>query len=182
MFSGIVEEVGVVKKALKGPGLLALTIEANTCLEDTKIGDSIAVNGVCLTVCTITNTQFSCQVVPETLKRSNLWKLSVGSIINLERAIVATTRIGGHFVQGHIDGVTSIKYLEREGESLKIWFHKPEFWSECFIPKGYIGLDGMSVTLVDSLAQEFSVCFIPYTLNNTIVKDYNIGTLINIRN
>lgn len=180
MFSGIIEEVGEVSEAIREPGLLTLRVQARICLEDTKVGDSISVNGVCLTVCHITHEFFSCQIIPETLKRTNLAKLSLGSKVNLERSILPTTRIGGHIIQGHVDGITSIKRLEPEGESLKIWFHKPDFWKNCFIPKGSICLDGMSLTLVDSLPHEFSVCLIPYTKTNTIVNNYYLGEIVNI--
>jgi len=180
MFSGIIEEIGVVLKVIKNPGLLTLTVQAKTCLEDIKRGDSMSINGACLTICNISKNSFSCEIICETLGRTNLGMLKEGSRVNLERSILPTSRIGGHFVQGHIDGTTSITRLKPEGDSLKIWFKKPGFWEHCFISKGFICLDGMSLTLVDCISDEFSVCFIPYTQNNTIACAYAAGTIINL--
>lgn len=180
MFSGIVEEIGIVRKVEGHSGLLSLSIQGKSCLEGLKNGDSISVNGVCLTVCNKTSEVFACQAIPETLARTNLGNLKVGSLVNLEKSITPLTSIGGHFVQGHVDGTTCIKSLEPEGQSLKIWFHKPTFYRDCFIPKGYIALDGMSLTLVDCTTDAFSICFIPYTQSHTIVEQYQIGTIVNL--
>lgn len=180
MFSGIVEEIGLVKKVDPQPGLLTLTIEAKLCLEDLKIGDSIAVNGVCLTVCHFDSHSLTVQAMPETLKRTNLGALVLGAKVNLERSITAATRLGGHFVQGHVDTTVNLMHLAKEGESLKVWFEKPQPYAACFIPKGYIAIDGMSLTLVDVQPKAFSICFIPYTQWHTIVSDYNLGRKVNV--
>jgi len=180
MFSGIVEEIGTVQSADHGAGLSRFCIKSSKCVQETKVGDSIAVNGTCLTVVELSTNTFSFEAIPETLKLTNLGLLKVGSTINLERSITPLTRIGGHFVQGHIDGTTMISRLEPEGDSIKAWFKLPTFHQECFIPKGYISMDGMSLTLVDVNEDEFSICFIPHTQKETIVKFYHLGTIVNI--
>ncbi len=180
MFSGIVEEIGTVQSLDQGAGLSRFCIKSTTSLQDTKIGDSIAVNGTCLTVIELSANTFSFEAIPETLKLSNLGLLKAGSTINLERSITPLTRIGGHFVQGHIDGTTLITKFEPEGDSIKAWFKLPTFHRECFIQKGFISVDGMSLTLVDVNETEFSICFIPHTQKETIVKFYHVGTIVNV--
>lgn len=180
MFSGIVEEIGLVKHVVRRPGLLSLTIAADLSLDGLSIGDSMSVNGVCLTVISYDTECFTVEVIPETLKLTNLGDLAVGSQVNLERSITAATRIGGHFVQGHIDTASPILRIEPEGEALKVWFQKPATYGECFIPKGFIAVDGMSLTLVDILPEEFSICFIPHTQQRTIVQHYAAGQKVNI--
>lgn len=180
MFSGIVEEIGIIDSADHQPGLSTLWIRGDVSLQDMKQGDSISVNGVCLTVCDFTESRFMCQAIPETLRLTNLGDLQRGSWVNLERSILPTTRIGGHFVQGHVDGTTTIQRIESEGESLKVWFTKPLSYNDCFIPKGFISLDGMSLTLVDVTPEAFSICFIPHTQAATIVQNYQGGTKVNV--
>lgn len=180
MFSGIVEEIGLVISADHRPELSTLWIQSQICLQDIKKGDSLSVNGVCLTVCDFTTHQFMCQAIPETIRLTNLGLLGEGAQVNLERSILPTTRIGGHYVQGHVDGATSISRLEQEGDSLKIWFKRPPFYEDCFLKKGYITLDGMSLTLVDVTPTEMSVCFIPHTQAVTIVSTYQLGTQVNV--
>lgn len=180
MFSGIVEEIGKVKSVIQRAGLLTLVITAKTALEGVVPGDSLSVNGVCLTVCHLGPGEVTVEVIPETLRLTNLGDLQVGDPINLERAITPMTRIGGHFVQGHVDGTATILRLEPQGESLKVWFQQPAFFRDCFIPKGYIALDGMSLTLVDTRAEAFSVCLIPHTQQKTIVQLYKLGTKVNV--
>lgn len=180
MFSGIVEEIGIVHAVTKKAGLLEISIQAKKCLEDINRGDSLSVNGVCLTVCAVEDQIFLCEVIPETCKRSNLGGLEKGSWVNIERSLSTLGRIGGHFVQGHVDGTTCIVRREQEGEAQKLWLKKPAFWRECFIPKGFICLDGVSLTLVDCTESEFSVCFIPFTQKHTIFGYYNPESIINV--
>lgn len=180
MFSGIVEEIGFILSSLRREGLLTLTIGADKTLDGICIGDSISVNGVCLTVCSSTESSFTVEIILETLSKSNLGALEPEAIVNLERSITPTTRIGGHFVQGHIDTTVNILDIDNEGEALKIWFSIPEKWKDCLIPKGFVAIDGMSLTIVDVLEHEFSICFIPHTQVNTVVKKYHVGTAVNI--
>lgn len=180
MFSGIVEEMGIVESKDEQPGKLVLRISCQRCLNDLEIGASIAINGVCLTVITHDETSFVVEAIPETCRRTNLAQLYPGSFVNLERALLASSRIGGHFVQGHVDETVQIQRMASEGDALKIWFTKPSFWKDCMIPKGFIAIDGMSLTIVDVLEAEFSICFIPHTQAVTVVKTYQVGTLVNI--
>ena len=180
MFSGIIEETGVISALDSQPGKLVLTITASLCLEGLRIGDSIGINGVCLTVITFDCATFTVEAIAETLRLTTLAAFSVFDPVNLERALRASDRIGGHFVQGHVDDVATIDAIEKDGDSLKVWVTKPERWADCFVPKGFITLDGMSLTLVDVTPHHFSVCFIPHTQRETIVKHYQVGTKVNV--
>ncbi len=180
MFSGIVEEVGVVVEVDHQPDKSVLVIQVETCFVGVIVGDSLSVNGVCLTVCQRRMKRFVCEAMPETIRLTSLGSLSVGDLVNVERAMTSLTRIGGHLVQGHIDGKTTIESIEADGCALKIWFKKLDQYKDCFIPKGYVAIDGMSVTIVDVLNDSFSVCFIPYTQSVTIVKNYRVGMQVNI--
>jgi len=180
MFTGIIEELGSIKDIQITPGITKLKIQVKKCLENTQIGDSLSVNGVCLTICDIYNNILNFDVIPETLSRTNLGELSLESSVNLERAITPTTRLGGHFVQGHVDYTTEIIGLEAQGESYKIYFKKQKLWSDCIIPKGFICIDGISLTIVDSFAHEFSICLIPHTRAYTIASNYKNGVKVNI--
>lgn len=180
MFTGIVEDIGAVKTATHGTGKSVLTIHSPRCVDDASVGDSISVNGVCLTITQFTHDDFTVEAIPETVRLTNIGLLKEGDTVNLERAATASTRIGGHFVQGHVDGFTTIAKMEADGDSIKTWFEKPEFYRDCFVPKGYIGIDGMSLTLVDVTKDMFSICFIPHTQQATIVKNYRPGTRVNV--
>ncbi len=179
MFSGIVEEIGLIKLAEHLSGKSVFTILATKCTEDVKIGDSIAVNGTCLTVVEFAASWFKVEAIPETLNVTNLKYLQAGHNVNLERSITLATRIGGHFVQGHVDGTTVIHHIEAQGDSFKMWFEKPTSHGRYLIPKGYITIDGMSLTVVDVSENTFSICIIPHTQAVTIVKNYKIDTVVN---
>lgn len=180
MFTGIVEAMCEVKEAnhTSDKSIITLTIKKNW--NDICIGDSIAINGVCLTVIKYEQENFTFEIMPETLRLTNLAQLKAHDYVNVERSIMAQARMGGHLVQGHIDGTSRIELIELDGCALKIWFTKPLFYKDCFIPKGFIGIDGMSLTLVDVTQDLFSVSFIPHTQEVTIVQYYQIGTLVNI--
>lgn len=180
MFSGIVEEMGVVKKVDHQKDKSTITVQVQKCLDTVVIGDSISVNGVCLTVVRIDADSFMFEAMPETLRLTSLKNLVTGDYVNVERAMTALTRIGGHLVQGHSDGATTIESIEQDGCALKIWFKKLDQYKDCFIPKGYVAIDGMSLTLVDSTPDFFSVCFIPHTQSVTVVQNYRIGTQVNV--
>lgn len=180
MFTGIVEEMGTVKQVDHQKEKTIITVQVQKCLNTVIIGDSISVNGVCLTVVRVVEDSFIFEAMPETLRLTSLKNLAVGDYVNVERAMTALSRIGGHLVQGHSDGTTTIESIEQDGCALKIWFKKLDLYKDCFIPKGYVSIDGMSLTLVDSTPEFFSVCFIPHTQSATIVHKYRIGMQVNV--
>ena len=180
MFSGIVEEIGHIAEKTPFTEGLHFYVHGKTVLVDTKIGDSIAVNGVCLTVTSIDTQGFTCQAVPETLSKTNLGLLEKGQAVNLERAMTLSTRIGGHFVQGHIDTTTQILDLTENEKGLIATFYLPPILCPYIVEKGYITIDGMSLTVVNCQPDAFSIAFIPHTRSNTIVQSYQITHTVNI--
>jgi len=176
MFTGIIEEVGTVRAA--GPGWL--TIAARKVLEDTKRGDSMAVNGVCLTVTELGPDSFSADVMPETLRRTNLGLLRPGDVVNLERPIAASGRFGGHFVQGHIDETGRVISVTREGEALLLRFEAPQNIMRYMVEKGFIAVDGVSLTVVECDASSFKVSLVGYTIANTNLGDRKVGDVVNL--
>ena len=176
MFTGIVEEVGSVRTAGDG----RLVIGASEVLSDVKVGDSIAVNGACLTVTTHDDSSFSVDVVPETLRRTNLGELEAGSPVNLERSMPAYGRFGGHMVQGHVDGTATIRSIEGEGDALMVAFDAPTSVMRYMVEKGFIAVDGASLTIVNCDNFSFSVTIIPHTLENTVFKHKKVGDSVNL--
>jgi len=166
LFTGIIEEVGKVKAVQ--PGKLA--ISAKVAIEGAKKGDSIAVNGVCLTVTEISPDSFSVDVMPETLRRSNLGALRPGDRVNLERPLAIGGRIGGHFVQGHVDGRGRLLSATREGEALLLRFEAPRDIMRYMVEKGFIAVDGVSLTVAECDASSFKVSLVAYTLHNTTLS------------
>ncbi|MDQ7028766.1 MAG: riboflavin synthase [Ardenticatenia bacterium] len=180
MFSGIVEEVGHITRVESRDGLTVLTVGAQQVLEGTRVGDSLAVNGVCLTVTHLTASEFTVDVMPETLRRTNLGGLTVGQEVNLERSLALGDRIGGHFVQGHVDGVGTVRARRPDGEAAIVEFTAPEGIMKYVVPKGFIAVDGVSLTVVERWGDGFSVAFIPHTLAHTIAGAYQVGTVVNL--
>jgi len=176
VFTGIVEELGKVE----GLKLGKICIKAHKVLEDTKLGDSIAVNGVCLTVTSMSEDNFTADVMPETLRRSSLGDLSKGSPVNLERALTLATRLGGHLVSGHIDGVGTIKEIKKEGNAIIVEIKAMENLLKYMIVKGSVAVDGISLTIVDVNYNSFSVSLIPHTREVTCLKHKRVGDKINI--
>jgi len=176
MFTGIVEEVGSVKAVEEG----RLVIGAAEVLDDVKVGDSIAVNGACLTVTTHDESVFSVDVVPETLRRTNLGELASGSPVNLERSMPAYGRFGGHMVQGHVDGTATIRSVESEGDALMVIFDAPTWVMRYVVEKGFIAVDGASLTIVNCDNFSFSVTIIPHTQENTVFKSKRVGDSVNL--
>ena len=176
MFTGIVEEVGSVRAVGDG----SLVIGASEVLGDVKVGDSIAVNGACLTVTTHDDSSFSVDVVPETLRRTNLGELEVGSPVNLERSMPANGRFGGHIVQGHVDGTATIHSIRGEGDALMVVFDAPTSLMRYVVEKGFIAVDGASLTIVNCDNFSFSVTIIPHTQENTVFKHKETGDSVNL--
>ena len=181
MFSGIVETTGLIELADRTSDCMHFSIAPDLACDDLKIGDSVAVNGVCLTVTEFTNEMFRVTAVAETLRLTNLGNLSLDSVVNLERSLKFDGRIGGHYVQGHVDYTGEILDLQHDGESsllVKISVN-PEM-AKYIVNKGYITIDGMSITVIEATNQWFTAMFIPHTQELTIVKYYKKGTLLNI--
>lgn len=182
MFTGIVEEVGKIKAVKHLGKSMELEIQANKVLEGTQLGDSICTNGVCLTVTRLSPTGFSVDVMPETMRKTALGDLKVGSSVNLERALTLSTRLGGHIVSGHIDGTGRI--CKRHQDDTAIWLH-----IECdskilryIIEKGSITIQGVSLTVVNVDETSFSVSLIPHTQQNTTLHSMLPGDLVNLEN
>lgn len=176
MFTGIIEEIGTVK-ALK-PGILELN--AKKVLEDVHIGDSIAVNGVCLTVTSFTSNSFCVDVMPETFRRTSLGQLSIGKTVNLERAMAANGRFGGHIVAGHIDDTGTISNIRNEGNAVWITIDTPSSLLKYIIEKGSITIDGISLTVATVTDHDFSVSIIPHTGEETTLLSKRIGDKVNL--
>lgn len=180
MFTGIVEELGTVKTVTKGARSAVLKVSAATVLKDVRMGDSICVNGVCLTVVGFNSSGFSADVMAETLLRSNLGELRPGDRVNLERALKPTDRLGGHIVSGHIDGVGSIRSIRREDIANVFTIAAPEGVLRYIIEKGSIAMDGISLTVVDFAEDSFRVSIIPHTAANTTLGFKKEGAKVNL--
>ncbi len=184
MFTGIIEETGTVNKITGGTGSTGakLVVNAQTVLQNTKIGDSIAVNGVCLTVTNLTNSSFTADVMPETLRRSNLGALKSGSRVNLERAMPADGRFGGHIVSGHIDGTGIVSSFTDEGNAIWVQIACKEEILSLVVEKGSITIDGISLTVAGVDEKTFRVSVIPHTASQTTLTGKKIGDMVNLEN
>lgn len=180
MFTGLVEALGSIGTVEPdGLGRLLEVVEPRLATE-LAIGDSVAVNGTCLTVVHGTEQSFSFQVVPETLRCTNLGELQLGDRVNLERALAVGDRLGGHIVQGHVDGLARIARRERQQDWETVWFDCPAMLTGQMISKGSVAVDGVSLTLVDVLPTGFSVALIPHTLQMTTLGFKQAGATVNI--
>jgi riboflavin synthase len=180
MFTGIVEETGTVTELLESTNSMSITIKGSIVLQGAKIGDSIAVNGICVTVTESKSTSFSAELSPETIEKTSLKTFKVGQIVNLERALSPSSRIGGHFVTGHIDGTGIIKSINSEKGFWKFTITAPLCLMKFIAPKGSVALDGVSLTPYDCTKELFSVMIIPHTIESTALKTSHTGDIINI--
>lgn len=180
MFTGIIEEIGTVRRIEHGAKGARLTIQAKTVLEDTRIGDSIATNGVCLTVVSMSGDSFSADVMAESLRRSSLGTLQGGSPVNLERAMAANGRFGGHIVSGHIDGTGTIASQKREDNAVWVKIKTPAPLLRYIVEKGSIAIDGVSLTVAAVTDTDFSVSIIPHTGAQTILLGKKPGDPVNL--
>lgn len=180
MFTGIIEEIGSIAQIKRGGKTLELVINAKLVLDDIKLGDSIAVNGVCLTVTRYTKNSFSVDVMPVTFNATNLTELSSDSLVNLERAMAANGRFGGHIVSGHVDGVGKVIACDRLENAIVYRISlAPELANLC-VAKGSIALDGTSLTLVEVGENYLSVALIPHTQKMSLLGRKQIGASVNI--
>jgi riboflavin synthase len=180
MFTGLVEALGVVREvAFEGAGC-RLTVAEPSLARELILGESVAVNGACLTVVTHDSATFAFQVGPETLSRTNLGNLQPGDRVNLERSLRVGDRLGGHLVQGHIDGVGTVAERTPQGEWVSMWFSCPRPLAAQMVPKGSVAVDGVSLTLVDVGPERFSVALIPHTLAQTTLGFKGPGAVVNL--
>lgn len=182
MFTGIVEEIGKIRHVISGSVSGEIQIGASKVLEGTKVGDSIAVNGVCLTVTRLNRDGFCADVMPETLRRTNLGKLNSGDSVNLERAMAADGRFGGHIVSGHIDGVGYIHEKRPEGNAVWVKIGAPPEILDLIVEKGSIAIDGISLTVATVSDRDFQVSVIPHTGEETILLKKEVGEAVNLEN
>lgn len=180
MFTGIIEEIGTVRRIEHGAAGARLTIAAKTVLEDTKLGDSIATNGVCLTVVSMTSDTFSADVMAESLRRSSLGALQSGSPVNLERAMPANGRFGGHIVSGHIDGTGTIASQKREDNAVWVTVRTSASLLRYIVEKGSIAIDGVSLTVAAVNESSFAVSIVPHTGAQTILLGKKPGETVNL--
>ncbi len=180
MFTGIIEEMGRVKALRRDGGAARLTVSASTVLGGTAIGDSICVNGVCLTVVDLAKDGFSADVAVETLRVTNLGELKIGVNVNLERALQLSARIGGHLVSGHVDAVGRIREKREEGNGWRIFIDAPDAVLRYVIRKGSIAIDGISLTVADVDKSGFSVAMIPHTAKLTTLGFKTGGDSVNL--
>lgn len=180
MFTGIVEEVGRVQSIRREPANAVLTITASKVLEDVHLGDSIAVCGVCLTVTSFTSSAFTADVMHETLNRSSLGALKPGSPVNLERAMPANGRFGGHIVSGHIDGTGRITRIRPDGNAVWYTVSATPSLLRYIVEKGSIAIDGISLTVAQVTGRDFSVSIIPHTQGQTTLSARRVGDTVNL--
>jgi riboflavin synthase len=184
MFTGLVEGMGIVASIVRsGPGVDLTIKPPASVLEESdpvRLGDSIAINGCCLTVVEIGEAGWLFQAGSETLSKTNLGRLQSGSKVNLERSLRMSDRLGGHFVQGHVDGVGQVDRIDREGEWITMWFRVPERLTRQMVEKGSVCVDGVSLTLVNVERERFSIALIPHTLEVTTLGSRAVGDEVNI--
>jgi riboflavin synthase len=180
VFTGIIEEVGTVEALHTGAGGARLTVRARRVLEDTKPGDSIAVDGCCLTVVTLGKDSFSADISRETLARTTLGGLAPGAPVNLERALRPSDRLGGHIVTGHVDATARIVSLATGTEQATLVVEIPEGLEAFVAEKGSVAVDGISLTVASLRGRIFSVALIPFTIQNTSLRAKRAGSLVNL--
>jgi riboflavin synthase len=176
VFTGIVEEIGIIIGIRSG----CLTIGAKKVIEDAKLGDSIAINGACLTVTSINKDSFSVGIMPETIRRTNLGRLHYGDLVNLERAMMTDGRFGGHFVQGHVDDVGEVLSLLPEEDAVIARISTPAHLTPYIVNKGFIAVDGVSLTVIHCDDSSFTVSLVPYTREHSTLGNRKPGTVVNL--
>ncbi|HJG08185.1 riboflavin synthase [Megamonas hypermegale] len=182
MFTGIIEEIGIIRNIVKGSRSIKLTITAKKVLENTNLGDSIAVNGVCLTVTALGKDGFTADVMPESMSKTNMGRLKPGDRVNLERALTLSSRLGGHIVSGHIDGVGDIINMEKDDNAVRVTLTSVPKVMKYIVSEGSVALDGVSLTVAHLGDNDFTVSLIPHTAQVTTLLDKKVGDKLNIEN
>lgn len=181
MFTGIIESIGSIEKIEKQSGDARLTIHAGQLnMSDVALGDSIACNGVCLTAIAFNNNSYTADVSGETLRLTTLGELAVGSPVNLEKALTPTTRLGGHLVSGHVDGIGEIISIKKDARSIQYQIKAPKELAHYIAKKGSICVDGVSLTVNEISDSTFDLNLVPHTLVETTASDYQVGTKVNL--
>ena len=183
MFTGIVEGIGKIKKiskSTKNRSAIQMIVDLGKHGKGLKSGQSVALNGVCLTVTKLSKTECTFEMIEETTKKTDLGNLKPGGIVNIERSLKAGDRLEGHFVLGHVDGVGIIKKIKKKPKEVEVWFEIPKFLSKYVVKKGSIAMDGISLTVVDIKKNLASICLIPHTIEVTNFKTKKIGDKVNI--
>jgi len=181
MFTGIIEAVGKIEKIESKSGDSRLKINVGKLdMSDVALGDSIACNGVCLTAIEFDNNSYTADVSGETLKLTSLGDIAVGSLVNLEKALTPTTRLGGHLVSGHVDGIGEIIQIKNESRSIQYQIRAPQELSKYIAKKGSITVDGVSLTVNEINQNDFMLNLVPHTLTETTAKNYKVGSFVNL--
>mgnify|MGYP003297309042 CR=1 FL=1 len=180
MFTGIIEEIGKIKSFTKDSNGATIDVECSLVLEDTKLGDSIAINGVCQTVVELTSHSFKARVSDETLKVTTFENFKSGELVNLERALTLNSRLGGHIVSGHVDCKGKFIKIEKLTDFYNLEFEIPQEQSKYIVHKGSITINGISLTIAETNQNRFKIAIIPHTYDNTNLKTLNIGDNVNI--
>jgi len=182
MFTGIIEEIGKIKRISKNGNYMSIEIECKTIMEDIHLGDSIAVNGICLTANKISSNSFTVDVMSETVKRTGISSLKEDSRVNLERAMAINGRFGGHIVSGHIDGTGIISKMKEDGNAIWIYIDAPKHIIDLIVMKGSITIDGISLTVAYLDETSFAVSIIPHTKDETTLCSKKVGDVVNLEN
>lgn len=183
MFTGIIEGTGKIveiKNTTKNRSAIQMTVDLGKHRKDLKTGQSVALNGVCLTVTSISKSRCIFEMIDETMKKTDLGNLKKGSIVNIERSLKAGDRLEGHFVLGHVDGVGKITKIEKKPKEIQVWFQIPKKLTKYVVKKGSIAVDGISLTVVDVKNSRASVCLIPHTVSVTNFRTKKVGDKVNI--
>ncbi|WP_186423230.1 riboflavin synthase [Lacrimispora celerecrescens] len=182
MFTGIIEEIGRIQTVRKGAESSSISVQAKIIMQDVRIGDSIAVNGVCLTVTAFSRSGFTADVMHETFNRSSLGSLPTGSLVNLERAMPANGRFGGHIVSGHIDGTGTVSAIQKDDNAVWYTIKTPPGILRYIIEKGSVAIDGISLTVANVGRDCFRVSIIPHTASITTLSNRRVGDTVNLEN
>jgi riboflavin synthase len=180
MFTGIIEEIGTVKNISSTGEAIVMKIGARKILQDVNLGDSIAVNGVCLTVTSFSSTEFTVDIMPETVRASSLKALQRNSKVNLERAMIANGRFGGHFVSGHVDGIGTIVKKESQANAVYYEIEVSDQLRRYLLFKGSVAVDGTSLTIFGLTENSFTISLIPHTMSETVLGTKGVGEIVNI--
>ncbi len=180
MFTGIVKEIGKIIEIKKSSDIIKLKVYSPIIFKDAEIDDSISINGVCLTIIEISKDIALFDILPETINKTNLSFLKANDLVNVESSLRFNGKVGGHIIQGHVDETVIITDIEKDGEAKKITFTGNPVYMDMLVEKAFISLDGISLTIISVTKETFQVMIIPHTFTNTVVKNWKIGSKVNM--